>query len=204
MLMARDVPTLRENGHGHVYQETTEYFNGAIGSSDLERLLESVTNAASLLEPGRACVIYGYGSSTRSLYRQLDELDGIVVLWHANFGPWWMKPLLSVAASRGGLLQVTNREAAAVAFLPMAHLAMVELYSFRAELLPSIVKYVRKNTWRSFIGTLLGEEDPSYFCLGVDGDVPDNDLDYFGWVSFGGECPVDLQQVAPSTSKGGK
>jgi hypothetical protein len=57
---------------------------------------------------------------------------------------------------------------------------MVELYSFRASLLPGVTRYVRKAGWRSFIETIIGAQDESYFCLGVDGDSNGIELDYFG------------------------
>jgi hypothetical protein len=91
-------------------------------------------------------------------------------------------------------MQVTDRDAM-VAFEPLAHLAMVELYSFRASVLRDVTRYVRKAGWRSFIGTVIGAQDESYFCLGVDGDSRGIERDYFGWASFGKECPNDLKQV---------
>ena len=195
MLVQQDVAALRGNGHVHVSTRTAEYFNGEIDSNGLRELVTQIGGAPGLLGSGRVCVIYGYGSCSKSLYRYLQTLDGIDLIWHADFGPWWMKPLLFVVASHGGLMQVTGRDDLAAAYGPLSHLAMVELYSFRESLLPSVTDYVRHAGWRSFIGELIRAEDDSYFCLGVDGDSMNTELDYSGWASFGEDCPNDLKAI---------
>jgi hypothetical protein len=195
MLEQLDVPALREAGSSHIYPRTLEYFHGESNTDGPKHFIDQVAEAPSLLSPGRVCVLYGYGSRPTNTYRWIQDLEGIDLIWHDDFGPWYLKPLQFVAASHGGLMRVTERSALIETFGELAHLAMVELYSFRKSLLPGVIDYVRQMKWRSFIGTRIGAEDESYFCFGVDGDSTNTDLQYFCWASYGEECPDDLRQL---------
>ena len=63
-----------------------------------------------------------------------------------------------LAAAHGGLIQATDRDQAKPAVLRLANLAMVELYSFRADLLNTVAEHVRQARWRAHIGPLVGVE----------------------------------------------
>lgn len=121
-------------------------------------------------------------------------MSGIDVLWQGAVVPWWLIPITVVVAAQGGLVRVIDVSQAAPVVSRLAHLAMVELYSFHAELLPAVVQHVREAGWRARVGNVVGN-DASYFALGIDGDSHHSDTGLFAWASHGAECPAELKAV---------
>ena len=193
-LAEKSVDDLRQQNpnHAFVYRETYSYRDGSVAPSELEQILGSVSACESLATHKRACVVFGRGSQPAGAYRELAQSPGVHVLWHGEFTPWWLRPLALLAAAHGGLIQATDRDQAKPAVLRLANLAMVELYSFRADLLNTVAEHVRQARWRAHIGPLVGV-DPGYFCLGVDGDSRESSTGIFAWASYGTGCPDDLK-----------
>jgi hypothetical protein len=185
-----------------LHSATSALLEGPITRAELASLLRHVSACGNLLNEQRACVLFGRGSQTRREYRELGQIAGLRILWQGDFVPWWLLPLAIIAASHGGLVQVTDRAQATQAMLRLADLAMVELHCFRADLLDAVVQHVRQKRWRADVGHLVGN-DPSYFTLGVDGDSHESATGAFAWLSYGVECPDDLRSsvLAPHTER---
>ena len=198
MLSERNISDVKSHWpeHWHIYAEApNRYFESQLDEDALSQLLSRLGESDSLCSQERTCALFGFGSQTRGLYRTLDDTPGLEVVWRADFGPWWLRPLGLIAAAHGGLIRVGNAKALPGTVRDLARLAMVEVYSFRSELWPRVEEYVLAARWRSFIGSHLAHEDRSYFSFGVDGDSPDTDA-YVVWSSFGPECPKNLQRLA--------
>ena len=193
-LTEQSIEVLRHENpnHAFVFRETKSYRDGPVVPDELERLADQVSRCESVVTPERACVVFGRGSQTRSVYRELSQSASIRILWQGSFMPWWLSPLALIAAAHGGLLQATDRSEAKRAVMLLANLAAVELYSFRVDLLDGVVEHVRQAKWRAHIGSRIAV-DPGYFCLGVDGDSSDSATGIFAWVSYGPTCPDDLK-----------
>jgi hypothetical protein len=197
MLSERNISDVRAGWpeHFHVYAEApNRYFEGKLDDAALSALLRRIGESTGLSNESRTSALFGFGSQTRHLYGTLDDMPGLDVVWEADFSPWWLRPLGLIAAAHGGLIRVGDARAVPEAVQQLAHRAMVEAYSIRSETWQRVRAYVLDRTWRSFIGSVIGREDPSYFCLGVDGDSPDTEA-YVVWSSFGPECPGDLQRA---------
>ena len=177
--------------HGCIYENTSEYWEGSVTGQYTAEVCSRIAASPELLNTDRVCVIYGYGSQSTSTYRDLAKDRNLRILWEDNFGPWWMGPLLWVAASRGGFIQVLDSESVCSSFTKLTNSAMVEIYSFSSEFLDEVKRYVAANRWKSLIGTVIGR-DESYFCYGVNGDDEGGPQ---GWVSFGATCPENLKRV---------
>jgi hypothetical protein len=182
--------------HGHLYPATTAYYEGPLAETELDSLLQTLSMNRELASDERACVLFGYGSRPRRVYSELGANSGARVLWDGVFVPWPLLPISWIAAAHGGLVQLVERSALAEVFRSMSKLAMVELFSFNAAGLQTVVQAVVSGRWRARIGPLAGA-DPGYFSLGVDGDNHQSAEGLLGWVSFGGECPPSLRTVAP-------
>lgn len=198
MLSERSISDMKAGWpeHWHVYAEApNRYFGAQLSDAVLSQLLSRLGESDALSGRERTCALFGFGSQTRGLYRALGATPGLEVIWRADFGPWWLRPLGLIGAAHGGLIRVDDARAVPDAVRALARLAMVEVYSFRSDLWRQVEDYVLAATWRSFIGPLLARQDRSYFCFGVDGDSPGPDA-YSVWCSFGAECPEDLQRMA--------
>jgi hypothetical protein len=136
--------------------------------------------------------VYGYGSQTKSQYKEIENLDGVEVPWHGNFyGPWWIAPIALLAASRGGLVKINNPEMLEKVFVKLSSLAMVEMFFFSSNLYEELIPYVKKNTWNSFPG-LVASKDESYFSFGFDGDSDNSEGGFSSWSAVGNKCPEVL------------
>jgi hypothetical protein len=196
----RNVADLRAKnpGHAFLHPATSCYRDGPITSSELASIIEQVSACDTVANDKRVCLVFGRGSQTRGVYRELERTHGLEVLWQGPVMPWWLLPLALVAAAHGGLIRVTERTQAPQVMLRLAHLAAVELYSFRAELFPSVAQHVGQTRWRANIGHLVGN-DPTYFTVGVDGDSHDAPTGIFAWVAYGAECPQDLKSAGATS-----
>ena len=191
---ASDVEASWPSGFRVYANPPNRYFESELDEAGLASLLSSISSLGPLSADDRTCALFGFGSQTRDLYRTLGDTSGLDVVWRGDFGPWWLRPLTFIAAAHGGLIRVRDTGAVPEALTPLAHLAMVELYSFKSELWQRVEEYVLRAQWRSFIGLMIAREDPSYFCLGVDGDDPDV-AGYKVWCTFGPECPAALERI---------
>lgn len=183
--------------HGHLCCATNAYFAGGLEVDRLDALLHRISSTDDLLSDQRACVLFGRGSRPRRVYSDLQADLRVQVVWEGPFVPWLLRPLSWLAAAHGGLVKVLDRSAVADTFRNLADLALVELYSFEAESLESVVNTVLRDRWRAQIGPVVGST-PAYFCLGVDGDSRDTAEGLFAWSSFGAECPVSLRSAIDS------
>jgi len=143
------------------------------------------------MEDDQLCFVFGYGSQTGSTYREIDELPGAYVLWLKNFGPWWLSPLLWIAASKGGLVKIEARHQLATVIEKLGSLAMVELISCSAALNDQMLDHVRRNSWRSRPGEVAAK-DGRYFCFGFDGDSGDSEGGLYTWCAVGDNCSPEL------------
>jgi hypothetical protein len=191
----------RHPNHVGVRGATSAFHEGPIARAELASLMTRVSACEDLLNEGRACMLFGRGSQTRQEYRDLARIEGLSILWQGEFVPWWMLPLALIAASHGGLVRVMDRTRAAQAMLRLADLAMVELYSFRVDLLDEVLEHVRQHRWLADVGRVVGN-DPDYFTVGVDGDSNESATGAFAWASYGAECPADLKSSVVATHSG--
>lgn len=182
----------RNANHALLYGATSSYRDGPITPAELASIMQHISACGNLANEKRARVVFGRGGQTRQSYRELGQTQGLSILWQGAFLQWRLRPLVIVAAAHGGLVRVTDSAQAARAMLGLADLAMVELYSFRADLVEAVVHHVRQDRWRASVGRLVGN-DPTYFAIGVDGDSRDSATGAFSWVSFGSECPEELK-----------
>jgi hypothetical protein len=193
-LAPQDVRTLREEGNRRIYPSTLKYLEGHLDTSDLMRCLQELAAAPHLLNPTRVCALYGYGGGLRSHNRYFRTAPGIELVWHNDFGgPWWALPLRLIFAWHGGLIRILDGAALADPFVQLGAVGM-EVYSFRADIWDRVVDHARNLNSRSLIGTVIGAEDSTYFCLGTERNHPD-DEGYVVWVSYGSDCPDDLKRV---------
>src|SRR5262249_5556878 len=155
-----NIPELRTQSprHAFLHPATSCYRDGPMTSTELASVLDQVSACDALANDKRACLVFGRGSQTRQVYRELERTQGLQILWQGPTTPWWLLPLSLVAAAQGGLVRVKERVQAAQAMLRLAHLAAVELYSFQADLLPSVAEHVKQNRWRSNVGDLVGND----------------------------------------------
>jgi hypothetical protein len=195
-LTERSITELKNQNasHAFLHSATSSYRDGPMTPGELKSIMGHLSSRGDLANENRACVVFGRGSQTRQVYRELANTPGLSVLWQGAVVPWWLLPLAIVAAAQGGLVRVTASDQAGRAMLRLTNLAMVELHSFRADLLEGVVQHVRQNRWRASIGRLVGK-DPSYFTLGVDGDNSDCATGIFAWSSYGSECPAELKAL---------
>jgi hypothetical protein len=193
-LTEKSVDALRTQNpnHAFVYDETVSYRDGPLAPAELERIVSQVSACECLATSQRACLLFGRGSQTRGTYQDLAKYPGVRILWQGAFCPWWLRPLTVIAAAHGGLIQATVGVQAKPLLLRLATLAMVELYSFRIDLLDTVAQHVNQAKWRGMVGTVVGA-DPSYFTLGVDGDSQESATGLFAWSSWGRACPADLK-----------
>jgi len=87
----------------------------------------------------------------------------------------------------GGLVHISLREALPDVWRLLSDGAMVEVYSFCADLLDDVRRHVRRRRWMSRIGRVIGK-DVGYVCLGTDGSHHPAPV----WFSHGPECPAAL------------
>ena len=198
-------PLLRCPDHGHILGTTARYYEGESGTELVEQSVVDLARKPAFLGGDRCCVVYGYGSVARRVYKRLErEVPGILVLYDAPCVPLVLLPLALVARAHSGLIRIVNPGAAAVVFSSLTNLAMAELYSFRVSLLPSVLEHVRRKRWRANPGRVIGD-DPTYFCLGTDGDNPDSKTGSYTWCSHGSECPMDfIEALEPYIIRQGK
>ena len=69
---------------------------------------------------------------------------------------------------------------------------MVELISVPAATGEELIRYVRRNRWRSQPGEIAAK-DCNYFCFGFDGDYAyDSEGSLMTWCAVGNRCSPDL------------
>lgn len=181
-----------EQPRGNCYAATAVLFAGPIPRDEVLAIARHLAQVSDLVAGPRVCLAYGYGSQPRAVYRQLRTRTGLRVLWQATFGPLWLRPLASLFAGQGGLIQVLDPHDVPTLVDALSDLAMTELYSCSAERLSDVVDLVRRDGWRSFIGPVIGR-DSDYFCFGVDGDAHSTPTRHVAWISYGSDCPTALQ-----------
>ena len=160
-------------------------------------MLSQLNGCESLLGPSRTCVCMGYGGQRRHIYQDLSQQSDIDVLWSGPFLPWWASPLGLGVASWGGLVVCRGGRSIPLVFQKLAHLAMVELYSFTSPLLADFQPHVLKYKWRSRPSAII-HRDESYFCFAVDGDHMESKTGIAVRYSYGPSCPSELTQMASS------
>lgn len=114
MLSERNISDVRSiwAEHFHVYAEApNRYFEAELHDAAVSQLLNSLGESDALSKQGRTCALFGFGGQTRELYRTLGDTPGLDVMWRADFGPWWIRPLGLVGAAHGGLIHVRNTKA---------------------------------------------------------------------------------------------
>lgn len=173
------------------HPNTCHEFISELHVEDLEKLTNSLVETSSLINDSRFCIIYGYGNHPKRNYQILKNTEGVEVIWDGTFSPWWLKPLSFFAASHGGLIKIHDINQIPFVFTGLSNLAMVELYSFKKEILNKLISFVKTNRWLSFPAVVIMEDD-SYFCLGANGDYAMSKTGILGWSSFGKNCPPDL------------
>ena len=159
------------------------------------QLLNRLAESDAVSGQGRTCALFGAGSQTRALHRELASTPGLEVVWHADFGPCWLRLLGPFMAAHGGLVRILDASVLPETVRALANLAMVELFSFDSEHWPGVKEHVRAERWQSRVDTVLASEDPSYFCMGIDGDPMDSQA-YAVWTRIGTECAETLRRVA--------
>ena len=169
---------------------TQARYTGMLTEEQVESLSNENCTVVRLGE-GQLCVVFGYGSQTSSTYRKIDELSGANVLWLKIFGPWWLGPLMWIAASKGGLVKVQARHQVATIIEKLGNLAMVELISCPAALSDQMLDHVRRNSWQNRPGEVAAQ-DGSYFCFGFDGGSSDSEGGLYTWCAIGDRCSPEL------------
>ena len=199
-LTEQSIRELKAQNPKHVFLHgaTSSYHEGPVSPAELASLMKRVSDCGNLVNEKRACVVFGRGSQTRQEYREIGQIRGLSILWQGAFTPWWLLPLAIVAAAHGGLVLVMDGSQAAPLMLRLSNLAMVELYSFRADLLDAVVEQVRQERWRADVGPVVGN-DPSYFTVGIDGDSHESVTGVLAWVSYGADCPADLKSLVSAS-----
>ena len=178
-------------GDSFISDTTHECFEGDINEGAISTLGTLVSLRPSSGAVSRPCLLFGYGSQSRRTYSELKKQNGIRTLWDGPILPIWAYPISLIAACHGGLLLIEDSAATARALTTLAFQAMVELYSFSQALVPEVKAHVAANKWRSRIGSVICK-DPSYFCLGIDGDNAQAKTGVFAWCSWGRQCPDEL------------
>jgi len=191
MLTSCDLNSLGE--YPYVRPTTGALYEGPLTDPEFANALSSLSSVFTADERS-ICCLFGFGSQTKSTYRQISELDGVEILWDGSFGPGCLTPFLALIASHGGLLQVFGSSSISPAFRILANLAMVEVYRFSVEFRPQLIEYVNENRWMSTPFTIVAK-DSAYICFGVDGDSPDSESGIFGWLSRGSSSSAS--QFAP-------
>jgi hypothetical protein len=174
--------------------QTQALYTGLLSEEQVSALSNDVCAAVPLGDES-LCAVFGYGSQSRSTYREIDALPGAQVVWLGNFGPWWLSPVLWIAASRGGLVTVEARDQIATILKELGTLAMVELISCPAAMRDDLISYVRRNRWRSQPGEVAAR-DSNYFCYGFDGDYAhDSEGRLWTWCAVGSRCPPEIEDA---------
>ncbi len=191
MLRACDLHASRD--YAHVRPNTHALFEGPLTQVELADVIWQLPSAFAADEQ-RACYVFGFGSQTRSAYRLISEIDGVQIHWQGKFGPGCLMPLLWLAASHGGLIEVSNPRSLPRLVETLAHLAMLEVYSVSKVLSPQLLAHVKTKQWTSSPFEVVAL-DPAYICIGVDGDSQDSESGIFGWFSYGKLCQE--HRIAP-------
>ena len=191
MLRTFDLDSSRE--HPLVRPNTQALFEGPLSEDEMA---DAITHLSPVFANSdrRACYVFGFGSQTMSTYRRISEIDGIRVHWQGKFGPGCLIPLLRLAASHGGLIEVSHPGSLSRLVETLAHLAMLEVYSVSKTLSPQLLAHVQAEQWTSTPFEVIAL-DPAYVYLGVDGDSPMSESGIFGWFSYGKLC--EEQRIAP-------
>jgi hypothetical protein len=177
--------------HRSFSASTTQAFYAGILREDQVRSMSQSICANLPMGHDSLCAVFGYGNQPTSTYKWLSRLPGVEVPWDRNFGPWWLAPLLWIAASRGGLVIVEARDKVAPVLDALGRLAMLELFSCSRHLRDEMTRHVQEHTWRSHPG-LVASTDDDYFAFGFDGDSDDPDGGIYTWCAVGNGCPRDL------------
>jgi len=162
-----------------------------------EKQVDTLTNTVCSIMPlgeNDICAVFGYGSQTKSTYDEIADMSGVDVVWSKNFGPWWLSPLMWIAASKGGLARVDSREQAAKVLGKLGSLAMVELISCPGELYDQILAHVRRDKWRSRPSEIAAKVG-DFFSFGFDGDSSDAEGGIYTWCAIGDNCSVELSHA---------
>jgi hypothetical protein len=196
--MLKEIPTSEvfQEGCEHAFlgPTTAGYYRGDMRQSDIDQLTSRLADDPEVLSDIRCCMIIGYGGQKSATYHYLKHINGIEVIKEANWGPWWLTPLFIIAASRGGLIRVHDKQLIPDVFTRLSNCAVAELYSFNRNLTNDVKDHVQRNKWRSQIGEVIREDD-GYFCFGVDGDTFCTDTGIIGWCAFGKQCPPSLINI---------
>ena len=190
MLEARSLPL--EHHKEYSASTTKAFYSGFLTENQVQSLSQSICASVEISDT-RICSFFGYGSQSTATYRELACSAGVDVPWHRNFGPWWLKPLTWLAASRGGLVFVETTDKVGPIMESLSSLAMVELYSCRSPLRTDIIEYVKNTAWRSRPGIVVSR-DSSYFAFGFDGDSSDEEGRFYTWCSYGTDHPKELSE----------
>jgi hypothetical protein len=171
--------------------QTRALYTGLLSEKQVSALSHDVCSAVPLGEDS-LCAIFGYGAKTKSTYSEIDKLPGAEVVWLGNFGPWWLSPLLWIAASKGGLVKVKTRDQITTILKELGSLAMVELISCPAAMSDELIAHVRRRRWRSQPGEVAAKHS-NYFCYGFDGDYAyDSEGRIWTWCAVGSHCSPDI------------
>lgn len=184
----------------HVFSATIKFFEGTLSAAEYRYFRSLLRTAPFGVESGRTCLVFGYGSQPRHVYKVLSTHDNIDVLWSGTCCSLLLLPLSLGVACQSGLLRANHCTAARVALHLLSYRGPVEVLSFSSNITDQVVRHVRRQRWWGFRGwpeEIVGN-DPTYFLFNVERDNPHVETGIQALCSFGPDCPPELQTIAES------
>ena len=159
-----------------------------IVAARLERVVSSLFDEQGMSE----IYVVGMGGQHKSLYEEVDAIEGAEVLFQGSLLPRVFVFLRPIIASYRGLVRVSNRDAARKVFEMLVTRSMAGIYlcpNCRSREFESAVKSEKRPT---DLGFGLGI-DPRHFYFIVDEDNAESSTGCYEIVSYGRDVPAELR-----------
>ncbi|RIZ70863.1 MAG: hypothetical protein D0528_00680 [Methylococcales bacterium] len=138
----------------------------------------------------KVCYIFGMGALPLSFYKKIEIMIGVEVVFYRTVLPPILKFLGFFIASYEGLVKIHNPLMLHGVFEILMSQSMVGLYIFDTEIETDFVNSVQNMQFKYDFGV---KKDEGYLIYLVDADNDRSDTGIIEIISFGRDCPSEIQ-----------
>jgi hypothetical protein len=141
---------------------------GETDYSNVECILDHLSNSDELKKPGYSVLIYGQGTQTRGFYKKLSKNPDVDILWTGWGGPRW-SIIVSFIPGQYGLIKVKNLGSLKSIFFEVGALAYCSLCFVSEQIVTRITNDIKKDSYEFDLESAVKNET-DYFVMDVDFD----------------------------------
>lgn len=147
----------------------------------------------SSLKTKSKCFFYGYGKHSKRKYLEINQLNGVDLIYSGIKGPWWAILLGSIVPSYSALFKVLKQDKINVLIEELSNFSMIGVY-FIPEIIENyFISYIKNNKeWSNLPEKFLCEYDNCFMFI-LDRDNLETESGDLGIISLSENCDEEFK-----------